>query len=98
MKVELHDWDGNTKYANYDTFKVANEEKHYKLTVSGYSGDAGRMVYRYYYYYYYYHYYYYYYYWASMRESLSSVVCEQHKRRPACVAAQSDQRLCYLLI
>ena len=25
----------------------------------------------------------------------SSRVCEQHRRRPACASAQSDQRLCY---
>ena len=33
--------------------------------------------------------------WASAQESLSSEVCEQHGRRPACASAQSDQRLCY---
>ena len=33
--------------------------------------------------------------WASARENLSSGVCEQHRRRPACASAQSDQRLCY---
>ena len=31
-----------------------------------------------------------------MRENLSSGVCEQHRRRPACASAQSDQRLCNL--
>ena len=31
--------------------------------------------------------------WASTRETLSSGVCEQHRRRPACASAQSDQRL-----
>ena len=36
--------------------------------------------------------------WASSRENLSSEVCEQQRRRPACAAAQSDQRLCYSLI
>ena len=35
--------------------------------------------------------------WASTRENLSSGVCKQHRRRPACVSAQSDQRLCYSL-
>ena len=35
--------------------------------------------------------------WASTRENLSSRVCEQHRRRPACASAQSDQRLCYSL-
>ena len=33
--------------------------------------------------------------WASTRENLSSELCEQHRRRPACASAQSDQRLCY---
>ena len=32
--------------------------------------------------------------WAPTRENLSSEVCEQHRRRPACASAQSDQRLC----
>ena len=32
--------------------------------------------------------------WASTRETLSSVVCEQQRRRPACATAQTDQRLC----
>ena len=35
--------------------------------------------------------------WASARENLSSGVCKQHRRRPACASAQSDQRLCYSL-
>ena len=34
---------------------------------------------------------------AATRENLSSGVCEQHRRRPACASAQSDQRLCYSL-
>ena len=29
---------------------------------------------------------------------MSSGVCEQHRRRPACATAQSDQRLCYLFL
>ena len=35
---------------------------------------------------------------ASMRENLSSGVCEQRRRRPACASTQSAQRLCYSLI
>ena len=34
---------------------------------------------------------------ASSRENLSSEACEQHRCRPACASAQSDQRLCYSL-
>ena len=35
--------------------------------------------------------------WALTRENLSLGVCEQHRHRPACASAKSDQRLCYLL-
>ena len=36
-------------------------------------------------------------YQCSTRENLSSGVCEQHRRRPACAFVQSDQRLCFSL-
>ena len=36
--------------------------------------------------------------WASTWENLSSEVCEQQRRRPACPYPQSDQRLCYSLL
>ena len=36
--------------------------------------------------------------WPSSRENLSSGVCEQNRRRPACASPQSDQRLCYSLL
>ena len=40
--------------------------------------------------------------WAATRENLSlgggGGGCEQHRRRPACASAQSDQRLCYSLL
>ena len=32
--------------------------------------------------------------WSSMREHLSSEICEQQRRRPACASALSDQPLC----
>ena len=35
--------------------------------------------------------------WASTWENLSLGVCEQHRSRPACASAQSDQRLFYWL-
>ena len=34
--------------------------------------------------------------WAPTRENLPSEFCE-HRHRPACASAQSDQRLCYSL-
>ena len=36
--------------------------------------------------------------WALTRENLSSMVCKQQRRRPACASAQSDQRLYYSFI
>ena len=36
--------------------------------------------------------------WASMRENLSSRVCEQQRHRPACASTQFDQCPCNLLI
>ncbi|XP_019860948.1 PREDICTED: ficolin-1-like [Amphimedon queenslandica] len=41
LRVDLEDFDGNKKYATYSTFKVGNGGTRYKLTVSGYGGDAG---------------------------------------------------------
>ncbi|KAM7396564.1 hypothetical protein PAMP_019597 [Pampus punctatissimus] len=39
--VELEDFDGVMKYAQYDQFRVASERMRYRLTVRGYSGTAG---------------------------------------------------------
>ncbi|XP_019857844.1 PREDICTED: ryncolin-1-like [Amphimedon queenslandica] len=39
--TDLEDFDGNKKYATYSTFKVGNADTEYKLTVSGYAGNAG---------------------------------------------------------
>ncbi|XP_019644834.1 PREDICTED: angiopoietin-related protein 7-like [Branchiostoma belcheri] len=41
MRVDMMDWGGETAYAAYDTFRLAGESDQYRLTVSGYSGDAG---------------------------------------------------------
>lgn len=41
LRIELEDWDGNRKYANYEMFRVKSEFEGYELQVSGYSGDAG---------------------------------------------------------
>ena len=41
LRVDLEDFDGNTAYAEYTTFKVANEADKYRISVEGYSGTAG---------------------------------------------------------
>ncbi|VDI57214.1 Hypothetical predicted protein [Mytilus galloprovincialis] len=41
LRIDLEDWNGDTRYAEYDSFFVGSEETNYMLTISGYSGDAG---------------------------------------------------------
>ena len=41
LRVDLGDFDGNKAYAKYSTFTVGPESDGYRLTVRGYSGDAG---------------------------------------------------------
>ena len=42
LKIELTDWTRVTKYAEYSIFRIGNESDGYRLTLRGYSGDAGR--------------------------------------------------------
>ncbi|XP_030845805.1 ficolin-2-like [Strongylocentrotus purpuratus] len=41
LRIDLEDFDGNTRYANYVLFKMADRTGLYNLTVHGYSGTAG---------------------------------------------------------
>ena len=41
LKVELEDFSGETRYARYTTFNIGDQTSNFKLTVDGYSGDAG---------------------------------------------------------
>ena len=41
LRVDLGDFDGNTAYAKYSTFRVGDSGSKYTLTVSGYTGTAG---------------------------------------------------------
>uniref|UniRef100_A0A1X7ULB3 Fibrinogen C-terminal domain-containing protein n=1 Tax=Amphimedon queenslandica TaxID=400682 RepID=A0A1X7ULB3_AMPQE len=41
LRVDLGDFGGNTRYANYSTFNVSDGSTEYILTVEGYSGTAG---------------------------------------------------------
>ena len=43
LRIELGDWDGNVKYADYDNFKVGSEQRQYELASIGkYRGNAGQ--------------------------------------------------------
>ncbi|XP_052680574.1 ficolin-2-like [Crassostrea angulata] len=41
VRIDLEDYDGNKRYAEYSFFNVSDGNDHYRLTVSGYSGTAG---------------------------------------------------------
>ena len=41
LRIELEDFIGIKKYAKYKSFKIADENNKYRLSISGYSGTAG---------------------------------------------------------
>ncbi|XP_028308672.1 angiopoietin-related protein 7 [Gouania willdenowi] len=41
LRIELEDWVGETRYAEYGFFTVSNELNSYKLFLANYSGNAG---------------------------------------------------------
>ncbi|KAL9986966.1 hypothetical protein ACROYT_G001193 [Oculina patagonica] len=41
LRVDLEDFDGNITFAEYTTFKVADEGDKYRLLIGGYNGTAG---------------------------------------------------------
>ena len=43
LRVVLEDLDGNIRFANYEEFKIEGPAENYKLTIGGYSGDAGNV-------------------------------------------------------
>ena len=46
LRVELEDFDGNTRYAEYNVFRLHGKDENYKLEVTGYSGTAGNSLIR----------------------------------------------------
>ncbi|VDI25736.1 Hypothetical predicted protein [Mytilus galloprovincialis] len=42
LRVDLEDWVGKMRYAEYDTFAVGNEATNYELTIANYDGNAAR--------------------------------------------------------
>ncbi|XP_057338964.1 uncharacterized protein LOC130676629 [Microplitis mediator] len=41
LRVELEDFEGNKRYAQYSHFKIYSESEYYKLEIDGYEGNAG---------------------------------------------------------
>ena len=44
LKIYLTEWTGERRFAQYDTFQIDNETDGYRLTIGGYSGDAGDSI------------------------------------------------------
>ena len=41
LRIELEDFENETRYAEYQSFTVADAESKYRLDINGNSGDAG---------------------------------------------------------
>jgi angiopoietin 2 len=41
LRIDLTDWNKTKKFAEYQYFSIDDENEGYKLTISGYTGDAG---------------------------------------------------------
>ena len=41
LRIDLEDWDGETRYTQYSLFDIGRPEDNYKLTVKSYTGNAG---------------------------------------------------------
>ena len=44
LRIDLEDFDGNIGYAEYSTFKVADEGDKYRILLGGYNGTAGHSM------------------------------------------------------
>ena len=40
LRVDLEDFEGNTRYAEYDSFYLADEADKYRLNIGAYSGTT----------------------------------------------------------
>ena len=43
LRIDLEDYSGNSSYAVYNLFIVADEASQYTLDIDGYSGDASKI-------------------------------------------------------
>ena len=41
LRIDLKDFEGNVAYAEYTTFKMADEAAKYQVSIGGYSDTAG---------------------------------------------------------
>uniref|UniRef100_A0A8W8NVL0 Fibrinogen C-terminal domain-containing protein n=2 Tax=Magallana gigas TaxID=29159 RepID=A0A8W8NVL0_MAGGI len=41
MRMDMEDFDNQTRYVKYSSFNVGDESRKYKVTLSGFSGNVG---------------------------------------------------------
>ena len=41
LRVDMDDFEGNTRFAKYSLFQILDATTDYQLVIGGYSGDAG---------------------------------------------------------
>ena len=44
LRIDLEDWNNETRYATYNAFDITGPESNYKLKIAGYSGTAGIVL------------------------------------------------------
>ena len=44
LRVELQDFDGEQRYAHYDSFEILNEGNYFSLLLGTYDGNAGKRA------------------------------------------------------
>lgn len=44
LRVDLTDFKGNRRFAEYSTFSISSASDKYRLDVDGYSGNAGEIL------------------------------------------------------
>ena len=44
LRIDLEDWNNETRYATYNAFDITGPESNYKLKVAGYFGTAGIVL------------------------------------------------------
>lgn len=40
LRFDLEDWNGDVRYAEYSTFRIADESDNYRLTIGGYKSAS----------------------------------------------------------